>query len=100
MTVEAGKTYYGPGNQRLTVLEIVGDQVTVLHPMTLRQGTRTLAEMEEFAAGSNRRHYYHPETNDILRTKIAEDDDHVTYQDSEGPKKVTHEEWQQWRDAL
>lgn len=71
MSIEIGKIYFGPGEQRLRAISVDGDQVRVQFPLSLNEKTISLQEMLDFIAGSKRR-TYHRETEDgiEIRTKI------------------------------
>jgi hypothetical protein len=93
--LQLGRTYYGPGNERLTVLEVDGERVRVMRPVSLKEEERSLSDMLEFIKGSPFRTYDHK--NGERRTKREETDTHVLYVDSTGPKRVTLGRWKKWR---
>jgi hypothetical protein len=93
---EPGLTYYGPHNERLMVMSVEGDQVTVRYPVSLRIETRPMREMQKFAAASDRRSYR--PNRGKMRTKIEETDSHVVYLDHIHRRhKVTRKAWTAWR---
>jgi hypothetical protein len=93
---EVGKTYFGPHGSRLTVLAIDGDVVSVMRPVSLARDSLSLAAMQEFIAGSDRRTYRN--ASGTVRTKVTETKTDVTYIDpSYGQKTITRKSWATWR---
>lgn len=96
--IVVGRTYYGPGDQRLTVMAIEGETVRVISPISLRRETRSTDEMIEFIGGSLIRSYQH--ANGERRVKIKETDDAVTFYETApgGPlETVPRKQWAKWR---
>lgn len=93
-----GRTYYGPGNRRLTVTAIKGNEVLVTRPVSLTQERMSLADMRAFAAASPLRTYHHKSGE--VRTKLREDAEEVFY-GTPGHEfhAVPKAEWAKWRKA-
>lgn len=71
--LEIGKSYYGPGEQRLRVLKVEGDQATVQYPLSLNEKAMSLKEVAEFIGGSARRTYQRASAGSVeIRTKVEE----------------------------
>lgn len=93
----AGRTYFGPNNERLSIMRIEGDTVHVIRPLSLVQETRTVRQMSAFINGSKLRTYHHKKSGEV-RTKIRETADEVTYTTPDfAIGTVEPGEWAKWR---
>ena len=94
-----GQTYFGPDDERRTVVGLRRGKVETLRPLSLERETITAAEMEEFVAGSTRRTYRDPKGE--VRIKIEQTDDEVTYVTPDYKRfTIARKKWDKWRAAV
>lgn len=93
-----GRTYYGPGEERLTVMGINGNHVDVMRPVSLRTDRRTVKQMEKFIKGSTRRTYQHKKTGELRIKLDAAKKGDVRYMTPDHQiETVTAKGWAAWR---
>lgn len=94
--LKAGRTYYGPNNERRTLIRVTAKGAHIMHPLSMREETIPVKDMEEFAAGSDRRTYYGKDGD--TRTKVEQTDALVVYQTPDYQRhEVSREDWDKWR---